>query len=262
MNALTIDIQLALVALALVTPRAYACLVILPGFGTRTLVGQARNAVAFALALPAALPTYLALQGNVRGGLLLFMAISLKEALVGLFIGVLLAIPIWVLQSVGSIFDMQRSPVQVPNGSASLDQDASATGALLLQAGVIVMIEAGLFLGLTRVLQESYGLWPVLSPLPEVLAVPAAEFVQRVGGFMAAVVVYTAPLMLPFLLVELAFAIVGTFAQGMQVSSLASPAKCVLGTAVLVMYWPTLAHFVAGDFSRQLDLVAAMLGAR
>jgi type III secretion protein T len=262
MTALTIDVQLALIALALVTPRAYVCLVILPGFGTRTLVGIARNAVGMAIALPAALPTYLALQSDVRGSLLLFAAISLKEALVGAFIGVLLAIPIWVLQSVGSIFDMQRTPVQVQNVSPSIDQDASATGSVLLQAGVLVMIEAGLFLGLTRVMQESYGLWPVLSPLPAFLDVPMAEFLQRVGAFMGSVVVYTAPLLLPFLLVELAFAVVGTFAQGMQVSTLASPVKCVLGMAVLVMYWPTLAHFVAGDFSRQLDLVAAMLGAR
>lgn len=254
-------LNLALLALALVTPRAFVCLAILPGFGTRTLVGVARNAVAMALVLPAALPTYLALQ-QARFDLLGFAAIALKEATIGVFLGVLLSMPIWALQSVGSFFDLQRTPVQVQNVSASMDQDASATGALLVQAGMLVMIEAGLYLGLTTVLLDSYGLWPVLSPLPTALQVPAAELVARVGGFIGSIVVYTAPLLLPLILVELGFAVLGTFAQGLQVSALASPVKCVLGTAVLVWYWPTLAHHVAGDFSHQLDLVAALLGAR
>lgn len=260
-TALVIDMKLALMALALVTPRAYVCLAILPGFGTRTLTGIARNAVALAVALPAAVPTYLGLQ-SAGFDLLTAMVVAFKEATIGLFFGVLLAIPIWVLQSVGSIFDLQRTPVQVQNVSASQDQDASATGGMMLQAGMLVMIQAGLYLGLTRVLLESYSLWPTLSPLPPVFEAPAAELVKRVGSFLGSIVIYTTPLLLPLLVIELGFAVVGTFAQGLQVSTIASPVKCVVGMAVLVLYWPTLAHYTAGDFSRQLDLVAALLGAR
>ena len=138
-QSLLLDLQNMMVAMALIMPRAFVCLSILPGFGTRTLVGIARNAVSIAIALPAWLPTYYFVkQGQVD--YLLAAAIGFKEAAIGLVIGVLLSIPIWVMQSIGSILDTQRAATQIQNDSASLDSDASAVGAILLQAVMLVDI--------------------------------------------------------------------------------------------------------------------------
>ncbi len=257
---MVIELKLALVALALVTPRAYVCFAVLPGFGTRTLTGMPRTALCIAIALPAVVPTYLSLGGMPEPAVAGMWAF--KEAVIGLVIGMLLAIPIWVLQCVGSIYDLQRTPVQVQNTNASQDQDASATGALLLQAGVLVMMEAGLFLNFIRVLLDSYAAWPVATMRPALLDVPMHEVVQRFGHFMGLVLLYTAPLLVPLILVELAFAMFGQASPQLQVSQLASPVKCLVGMAVLVLYWSSLSQHIGGDFARQLDLIASLYGPR
>ena len=99
-QSLLLDLQNMMVAMALVVPRAFVCLEILPGFGTRTLVGIARNGVSMAIALPAWLPTYYFVkQGHVD--YLMAAALGFKEAAIGLVIGVLLSIPVWIMQSIG-----------------------------------------------------------------------------------------------------------------------------------------------------------------
>lgn len=251
------ETQTMLMALALITPRAFVCMAILPGFGTRTLVGVMRNSVSISIALPAILPTYAALQ-ELQLDLIGAITIALKEAAIGAMIGTLLALPIWVIQSVGTIIDLQRTPVLTQNINPSQDQDASALGTLVLQAAVIVMIEAGLYLALTKTLLDSYGAWPVLSLTPPFELAHLEIVIQRLGLFMEHIVVYGAPVMIPLLLVEFAFAMLSVFAPALQASPAASPIKSLVALLVLLLYWATLAHHIGNDFSHQLDLIRSL----
>lgn len=255
-----IDIQALLVTLALVTPRAIACLIFLPIFGFRTLTGFARNGVAIAIALPAALPTYAYVQ-QTPPDFLVAGALLLKEAMIGAVLGVLLAIPLWVAQSIGSILDTQRQPIQIMANNASVDQDASITGAMLLQAVVLVMIEAGLFIAFARILIESYGLWPAFSLAPPFESGHLEVLLKRFGEFFWHVAVYGGPVLIPLLLIDFGFAVVGVFASNLQVSFASSPVKSLAGLFVLLVYWPTFSHYAAGDFSRMLDLAAGLMQA-
>ena len=259
-QSLLIDVQAMLVTLALIVPRALVCLTILPAFSMRSLTGIARNAVAFAIALPAALPTFRFVQETPPDYLLAGMLL-MKEATIGLMLGVMLSIPFWVVQSIGSIFDAQRSPIQIQSNNASLDPDASAVGGLLLQAVVLVMIQAGLFVALARILIESYGLWPAFSLAPPFDPGQFDVLLKRFGEFFWYVVVYGAPILIPLLLIDFAFAVIGVFASNLQVSFASSPIKCLAGLFILLVYWPTLSHYVAGDFSHLLDLSSSLLQA-
>ena len=257
-SAMLIDLQALLVSLALVTPRAIVCLVILPVFGFRTLTGIARNGVAIAIALPAVLPVFGYVQ-ETPPDFLAAGALILKEAMIGIVLGVMLSVPIWVAQSVGSILDTQRQPIQIMSNNASFDQDASVTGVLLLQAVVLVMIQAGLFVAFARILIESYGLWPATSLTPPFEHGHLNVLIKRFGEFFWHVVVYGGPVLIPLLLVDFGFAVVGVFASNLQVSFASSPIKSLVGLFVLLVYWPTFSHYVAGDFSRMLDLAASLL---
>jgi len=256
-TTLFIDAQNLLVSMALITPRSYICLAILPCFGSRTLVGLTRNAVAIALALPALLPTYAFVQ-EFQPGYLLAGALAFKEAAIGALLGVLLAMPMWVTQSIGSILDAQRSPIQIQSNS---DPDASASGALLMQAVVVLMIQAGLLVSLVRVLIDSYGLWPAFSLMPPFESGHMEVLMQRFGEFFWHIVVYGGPLIIPLLLIDFGFAIIGIFASGLQVSFVSSPVKSLTGLFILLVYWATLSHYVSGDFAHMLDLAAQLLQA-
>ncbi len=252
-----IEAKTLLISLALITPRAFVCMAILPGFGTRTLVGVMRNAVSMAIALPALIPTYAAVQ-ELPPDLIMAMIFAFKEAALGAIIGTMLALPIWVMQSVGTVIDLQRTPVLTQNINPSQDQDASALGTLLLQAAVLVMIEAGLYLALTKTLLDSYAAWPVLSLAPPFELAHMQLVIERLGSFLGHVVVYSAPVMIPLLLVEFAFAVLGVFAPSLQASMAASPVKSLVALVILLLYWATLAHFVGSDFSHQLDLLRTL----
>lgn len=259
--SLLLDIQAVLVTMALVTPRVLVCLIILPGFGLNVLTGMARNAAAMAIALPAALPTFAFVQSSapdfLTSGVLVF-----KEAMIGLIFGLMMAIPLWVVQSVGSIFDSQRSPIQIQANNASVDRDASATGALLLQAVVLVMVQAGMFSAMARILIESYAAWPAHALTPPFEPGHFDVVVKRFGQLFWYIVVYGAPVLIPLVLIEFCFAIIGVFASNLQVSFASSPVKSMVGLVVLLLYWSTFSHYVAGDFSGLLDLASSLMDVR
>lgn len=252
--SLLLDLQTLLIAMALTVPRASVCLAILPGFSARTLQGMLRHAVAFAVSLPAVAATFMALQHNTPG-LLLSAALAFKEAAIGLLLGVLMAIPMWVAQSIGSILDTQRSPIQIQSAT----DDASALGAMLLQAVVLVMVEAGLFIALVRILIDSYGLWPVLNLAPPFEPGHMDLLIRRFGEFFWHIAVYGGPVIIPLLMVDFCFAIIGMFAANLQVSFASAPIKSLAGLFILLVYWPIFSHYVAGDFARMLDFIPQLL---
>jgi len=259
--SLLLDIHAALITMALVTPRVLVCLVILPGFGLNVLTGMAKNAAAMAIALPAALPTFYFVQRNAPdflvSGVLVF-----KEAMLGLVFGVMMAIPLWVVQSIGSIFDSQRSPIQIQANNASVDRDASASGAVLLQAVVLIMVQAGLFSAMARILIESYAAWPAYTLTPPFEPGHFDIVVRRFGELLWYIVVYGAPVLIPLILIEFGFAIIGVFASNLQVSFASAPVKSLAGLIVMLLYWSTLSHYVASDFTHLLDLAASLMEIR
>lgn len=260
-SAVLLDIQSAMLALAIVTPRVLVCLVILPGFGMQVLTGMAKNSAAMAIALPAMLPTFFYVQQYPPDFMMCGMLVF-KEALIGMILGVMMSIPIWVVQSVGSIFDSQRSPIQIQANNAGVDKDASAIGATLIQAVVLLMVQAGLFIALARILIESYATWPafVLNPPFEIGQLDV--LIKQFGNLFWYIMVYGAPVIMPLVLIEFGFAIIGVFASNLQVSFASAPIKSLTGILILLLYWPTLAHYVAGDFTHLIDLVPSLLHAQ
>jgi len=259
-SSLLLDIQAVLITIGLITPRALVCLSIMPAFSMHTLQGMMRNGVALAIALPAALPTFAFVQQTPPDYLTATLLIA-KEVGIGLLLGVVMSIPIWVAESIGSIIDTQRSPIQIQANNASVDKDASAVGALLLQAVVLVMMQAGLFVALTRIVIESYGVWPTFSLMPPFEPGHLDVLVKQFADLFWNIVVYGGPVLIPLLLIEFAFAMVGVFAPNLQVSFASSPIKSIAGLFILLVYWPTFSHYVVGDFARVLDFSATLLQA-
>lgn len=257
-SALLLDIQSGALSMALVAPRVIVCLVILPGFGLSVLQGPARYMAAMAIALPAALPTFYFVQATppdfLHAGMLVF-----KEAAIGLLLGVLLTVPFWAVQSVASILDSQRAAVQIQANNSAVDRDASALGGMLIQAIVILMIQAGLFVALARILIESYGTWPAHQFTPPYEPGQEMVLVKRFGELFWHIIVYGGPVIIPLLFIEFAFAMVGVFASNLQVSSASAPIKSLVGMFVVLAFWPTLSHYVSGDFARLLDVMAELL---
>jgi len=259
-SSLLLDLQAVLIAVALVTPRTLVCLAMTPGLGLNVLTGMTRNSMAMAISLPAVLPTFYAVRTSYPDPLIMG-ALIFKEVMFGLMLGVIMSIPGWVVQSVGSIIDSQRAAVPTQANNSAVDRDASAIGGMLIQALVMVMVQAGLFVALIRIIIESYGAWPAHMLMPPFEPGHFEVVVKRFGELYWHIVVYGAPVVIPLLLIEFCFAIIGVFAPNLQVTMASSPVKSLAGLFILLVYWPTLSHYIAGDFTRLLDLTANLLDA-
>lgn len=259
-ESLLIAVQHVLITIALITPRALVCVTIVPSYSLRTLTGMANNAVGVAIALPAALPTFQFVQETPPGWLFAGMLIF-KEAVIGFMFGMLMSIPMWVAQSVGSILDTQRSPIQIQSNNSSMDQDASALGAMLQQAMMVVMMQVGLFVALTRIIIESYGVWPAFTLMPPFEPGHFDVLIKRFGELFWHIIVYGGPVLLPLLLIDFGFALLGVFASNLQVSFASSPIKSIAGLFIMLVYWPIFSHYVVGDFSHLLDLANSLMQA-
>jgi type III secretion protein T len=259
-TSLYIDLQAALITMALVVPRVLVCLTILPGFGLNVLTGMARKTAALAIALPAAVPTFFYVR-EAPPDLILGFMLAIKETFIGLMLGALLSIPFWVVQSIGAVFDIQRMAIQMPVGNSAVDKDAGVVGGMLVQTVVLVMVQAGLFAALARILIESFGPWPAYTLMPPFEPGHFDVVVQRFGDLFWHIIVYGAPIIIPLLLIEFGFAMIGVFAPNMQVTFASSPLKSLVGLFVILAYWPTLSHYVAGDFTHLLELIPSLLDA-
>jgi type III secretion protein T len=259
-QSLLIDIQDVLITIALTTPRAAVCLAILPYFSSKTLTGIMRNSVGLAIALPAALPTFLFVQKSPPDYLLAGI-LGFKEAIIGCIFGVVLSIPVWVEQSVGTIIDEQRSPIHIQSNNASIDQDSSATGGLLLQLVVVTMIQVGLVSALARIIMESYAIWMPYNLTPPFEIGHLDILIKQFAEMFWHIVVYGGPVLIPILLVDFTFAVIGVFSPNLQVSFAASPIKSLTGLFVLLVYWPFFSHYIVGDFSHVLDFARTFIDA-
>src|ERR1700761_5473853 len=119
-----------ILATALALARMLSLMLIFPVFDRLGVTGMIRNSVAIMLSIPI-IPMIVAQLGSEKlsGGLM--VALLLKEGIVGLVVGAVLAVPLYAAEVAGDILDLQRgsssASISDPLGSIQ----ANITGSLL-----------------------------------------------------------------------------------------------------------------------------------
>src|SRR5690606_10915323 len=148
-------------------------------------------------------------QAMVAMGPWLLLGLMLKECALGVLLGLILALPFWLFESIGALFDTQRGAAMGEQLNPETGSMTSIVGLLLQQSAVILLIQMGAFMWLFGLMVDSYLLWP--APLwlpdttPEATGTLVAEFARMAQQF----VVYALPLIATLLVIELLFALVG-----------------------------------------------------
>nr|AAO34618.1 HrcT [Dickeya chrysanthemi] len=152
-------------ALTLGVARLYPCLFLVPLFSFSIIKGMLRNAVAIAIALvPAGAIQQQMLTTTITWPML--PALLLKELVIGLLLGVVLAMPFWLFESVGALFDNQRGALTGGQLNPALGSDATPLGHMLKELFIMLLVLTIGFSGFTQLLWDSYRLWPALDFLP------------------------------------------------------------------------------------------------
>lgn len=179
---------------------------------------------------------------------------ALGEALVGLGLGIMLALPFWMAQGWGAILDNQRGATL----SSSLDPmtgvDVSECANLFNLFAATVFLQGGGLRLMLDGLAESYRLFP------DGVAAPALGGVLLlIDRLVSGSLLLAAPVIACLLLTEAALGLLSRFAQQLNAFSVAMTVKSAVTFVLLLLYAvPELCRLVAGrDVGSLLQLLVA-----
>jgi len=224
------------------TPRLFAIFTMLPMFTRQALPGLLRVAVAASLGLflmpfllePADAPS--------RNGVLIVMLV-MKEVLLGMLLGVVLALPIWAMEAMGDVIDNQRGASVAQTLSPLTGHDTSPLGDLFSQAAMVFLLVSGGFMLMLAAIYDSYRLWPVYDWVPQLAPETPMYLLGLMDRLLRLAILMGAPVIIAMFLAEVGLALVSRFAPQLQVFFLAMPIKSGLAMMVLAVYAVILFDF-------------------
>jgi type III secretion protein T len=189
-------------------------------------------------------------------------ALVLKECVLGLLIGLVVAGPFWAMQSVGALIDNQRGANAGAQMTPFSHADASLIGSALQQALVVVLAASGVLVLLYQLLLLSYQVWPVLQIAPDLAPYGFDLATQRFDEWLSRTLLFAAPVLAVILLVDFAFAIITLFAPQLQTYFAAIPIKSLAAIAVLGVYVFMLLSYGEDFFRETLHRESTMMKSR
>ena len=135
----------------------------------------------------------------------------------------------------------------------------------LLLGGYLIGASLGFAAGVAIGWSKAVGYWahPVLrfvGPLPATawLPLPAINgfsvFLGVLGDTFTYMMLYAAPFIAVLLFLEFGFAVLGLYSPQLQVSTLATPVKCLAGLGILLLYFPLLQDLIVTRMAQLADL--------
>lgn len=230
-----VSIEQAVQTYVLGLPRLYLVFTIMPIFSKRLLGGaMIRNGVVLSLAVflfpinQGTLPLELSL--------VQYFSILIKEAVLGLTLGLVATIPFWVAEGVGFFIDNQRGAAMASSVNPMLGEQTSPLGIFLSQVFITLFVISGALVAFIFILMESYIIWPVGSLLPNFLAGIDHYVFAQLDLLTKTIVIFAAPVIIAMFIAEFSLGLISRFAPQLNVFFLAMPIKSAIGFLVLVIY--------------------------
>lgn len=163
-----------------------------------------------------------------------------KEAMVGLVLGFLMALPFWLFEAIGFIVDNQRGANMAAMLNPLTGSESSPLGLLMSMAFITFYISVGGMHVLLGLVYDSYRMWSPMEFWPRIDTDFADLVFPQLNRMLQHCLLMAAPAVLVMLLAELGLALVSRFAPQLQVFFLAMPIKSALGIFILAISSPML----------------------
>jgi type III secretion protein T len=248
-------------AAAFALARMLAMMTVFPVFDRLGVTGFIRNSIALVISIPL-IPMIAAHLGSEQLSLGLIAALLLKEVIVGLVVGVVLAVPLYAAEVAGDVLDLQRG-----SSSASLSDplgstQSNITGTLLALIVIALYFASGCFDLTLRAIYDSYGIWPVRRLLPLLSREAGGLLLSLLDTVVSTGLMLVGPVVVCLLLVDLLFALIARAAPSLQPFYLSMTVKNLVFSLVLVLYGAFLVGYMKNglvvflDVKPQLEAIA------
>jgi type III secretion protein T len=233
--------------------RIGAALSIAPFFSRQFIGGPGRNVVIFSMSLPL---FYLLLPTMPQNGVpVLLMGLWLvKEAVIGVILGVAVSFIFYAAEGVGFVVDVQRGASMATIFDPMAGSQTSLMGSFLLQMMSVAFFYAGGFLFFLDLTYKTYQIWPVFTYFPTFEGGFAVFFNDFLNQLMSVIFCLAAPILIVLFLAEFGLGMVNRFAPQLNVFFLAMPIKSWLSMMFLLLYMSLLGYFFERHFTSDSKL--------
>jgi flagellar biosynthetic protein FliR len=231
--------QAFMVLVGLAFARLLSFLVIAPFFGGAAAPARVKvaTATAFVVIVYPALTIGLPPDGRpLPFGAVGFIALIVKESLVGFTLGFVTSLAFEAIQVAGRIIDFQRGAMMGEVFAPQIQTQVSEMGQFKLQLSIVLFLAIGAHRVFIAALLHSFEIIPATG-FPQFSAgwTPlAASIAELTGAVVAIGVQLAAPAMVALLLTDLFFGLINRVAPQINVFFLSLPVKMVMGLMVVL----------------------------
>ncbi len=252
----------ATTAFLLSAVRFGAFMSIFPLFTLGNLRGRVFAGVAMAFSLPLAIMIYPDIQIKVPSDALKYMALALKEALLGLALGALLAMPFLAVQTVGDLVDQNRGASQSNTTDPINANETSLLGQALLMLALLMFVSEGGLLLVLKAVYASHELWPIVDFRPAVTWEGAGVVAKLLNDIIRLGFILGTPFLLAFFALDIAFGLLGKLSQKLNVQDILPYLKNLVTVLLLPFYLLFLNTYLSPEWGRLVEIGRNFLGPR
>jgi len=218
-------------AMVLLLPRPFVLFLVVPFLSRAMIPGAVRRGVIFLLGI-----LMLPLAGSAEGVTpMQALAIAAKEGLIGLLLGLGLGVFIWAVHSVGDLVDFHTGASNAQFFDPAFGHQGGPTGQFLGWAMAVLFVSAGGLTGVVALLAESYRVWPLAAPMPDLTRLLQAFAIHQADSLFNWIVKLGAPVLMVLMLVDFGLGLLGRFVPQFNVFVIAQPLKSLVSIFMLLL---------------------------
>lgn len=228
-----LDIHAFVLLFGLIFGRLVSAFSLIPFLGGPSVSGRIKVGLAAILAA-VLFPILSKSPGQLPDSPLVYLALLVKELVVGVLIGFITQLVFYGVQIAGTVIDTQRGLNQITYLAPQLTGNVSALGNLQFQASIVLFLALHGHLIFLRSLADSFLVVPLLQ-IPHLSEgwAPVATHLARISAEALLVgAQLCAPVVLAIFLVDVSFGCIGKVASSVRISNDANTAKSWIGLAV------------------------------
>lgn len=231
--------------MALIVTRFYSAMSICPLFSKDLLPKMVRILLAMILAI-IFVPKF-ANTNITQFGLFFRLFLLAKEVLIGFVIGFVFSLPLWLVENVGNIIDLQRGEQLGAAINKTTHDPSSSISKLLIQGFNVYLVNANGLLFFIQLITKSLIVLPCTSIDVNVQKTESL-FVGAFSQYFYWLVILAIPVVFLMFLLEVSLGLFSSFIQQLNVTTLAMPLKSLISLFILVFYLGVIYHIAVSKF--------------
>ncbi len=247
-----------MMTLTLISVRIQAFLYLSPFFTRRAMLRVVRVGFILALTIILLPATYETVR-NTPDFRQQFLALTIKELVIGLVLGLVMWMPVRGLELTGVLLDTQRGNTQAMSMEMVFGAQSTATAVFLLQLFTGYFFAVGGFRIIQTTLFRSAEIWPFTEAMPLFDPKNIFMMVDLAGVLIFSAVALAIPIAALMFLADIVIAIIAKGAPSLNALTFGMPVKSFIMSIMLFFYVEIAYPRIMIELERSLEMVRNLL---